>query len=211
MRDPARGPGDPAREETTRPVTAGSGHRMAAPANDPGDPARRPPTSAPATAAPTHGPEHPTPATAMPAHRPEHPVHPPATQAPAGAVPAQRPRAPARTTAAAPGETGPPREEPATAAEREPVRRGAGLAHGIADAVRRCPDVVDLSGGPFGTVATYLPGERVSGVALHEDGIEISVVVRLGRPLPEIADEVRAAVAPLADDLPVNVHIGGLT
>jgi hypothetical protein len=208
VRDPARGPEDPAREEATRPVTAGSGRRTATPANNPGDPAHRPPT-------PAHGPEppkHPTPATVMPAHKPEHPVHPPATQAPAGAVPAQRPRAPARTTAATPGETAsPPREEPVAAAEREPAGREAGLAHGIADAVRRCPDVVDLSGGPFGTVATYLPGERVPGVALHEDGIEISVVVRLGRPLPEIADEVRAAVAPLADDLPVNVHIGGLT
>lgn len=207
-----RGPENPAREEVTRPATAGSGHRMAAPANNPGDPAHRPPTPAPATATPAHGPEHPTPATVMPAHKPEHPVHPPATQAPAGAVPAQRPRAPARrTTAAAPGETGPSREEPAAAAEREPVRREAGLAHGIADAVRRCPDVVDLSGGPFGTVATYLPGERVPGVALHEDGIEVSVVVKLGRPLPEIADEVRAAVVPMAGDRPVNVHIGGLT
>ncbi|WP_326644013.1 hypothetical protein [Streptosporangium sp. NBC_01755] len=158
----------------------------------------------------------------MPAHRLEHPAHRPAT--PAEAVPAQRPRGPARTTAAAPGEkAGPAREKPAAAAERaseqatgraterDPARQESGLAHGIADAVRRCPDVVDLSGGPFGTVATYLPGERISGVALHEDGIEVSVVVKLGRPLPEIADEIRAAVVPMADDRPVNVHIGGLT
>ncbi|GAA3114687.1 hypothetical protein [Streptosporangium carneum] len=84
------------------------------------------------------------------------------------------------------------------------------LAHEIAEVVRRCPDVADLSGGPFGTVATYLPGERVSGVALREDEVEVSVVVQPGRPLPEIADEVRAAVAPLVGDRPVNVHIGGI-
>ncbi|MEV8633454.1 hypothetical protein AB0395_17510 [Streptosporangium sp. NPDC051023] len=84
------------------------------------------------------------------------------------------------------------------------------LAHEIAEAVRRCPDVADLSGGPFGTVATYLPGERVSGVALREDEVEVSVVVQPGRPLPEIADEVRAALAPLVGDRAVNVHIGGM-
>ncbi|MEU4830456.1 hypothetical protein [Streptosporangium sp. NPDC023615] len=81
----------------------------------------------------------------------------------------------------------------------------------MADAVRRCPDVADLSGGPFGTVATYRPGEMMPGVALREDEVEVSVVVRLGRPLPEIAEEVRAAVAPMAGGRPVNVHIGGVT
>nr|WP_184546006.1 hypothetical protein [Streptosporangium becharense] len=80
----------------------------------------------------------------------------------------------------------------------------------VAEAVRNSPDVVGLSAGPFGTVATYLPGERVPGVALREDEVEVAVVVRLGRPLPEIAAGVRAAVAPLVGDRPVNVHIGGV-
>ncbi|GAA4223588.1 putative alkaline shock family protein YloU [Streptosporangium album] len=84
------------------------------------------------------------------------------------------------------------------------------LAHEIAVAVRRCPDVADLSGGPFGTVATYLPGERVSGVAVRDGDVEISIVAQLGRPLPEIAEEVRTAVASLVGDRPVNVHIGGI-
>ncbi len=70
---------------------------------------------------------------------------------------------------------------------------------------------MDLSGGPFGTVATYLPGERLPGVALREDEVEISIVARMGRPLPEIADGVRAAIAPMVGDRPINVHIGGLT
>lgn len=84
------------------------------------------------------------------------------------------------------------------------------LVHEIADAVRRCPDVADLSGGPFGTVATYLPGERVAGVALRDDEVEVSIVVQMGRPLPEIAQEVRTAIAPLVGDRPVNVYIGGI-
>ncbi|WP_406312436.1 hypothetical protein OHA77_28065 [Streptosporangium sp. NBC_01639] len=84
------------------------------------------------------------------------------------------------------------------------------LAQEIADTVRRCPDVADLSSGPFGTVATYLPGERVSGVAVRDADVEVSIVAQLGRPLPEIAEEVRTAVAPLVGDRPVNVYIGGI-
>ncbi len=84
------------------------------------------------------------------------------------------------------------------------------LAYEMAEVVRRCPDVADLTGGPFGTVATYLPGKRLSGIALREDEVEVSIVVQRGRPLPEIADEVRAALAPLVGDRAVNVHIGGI-
>ncbi|WP_329085247.1 MULTISPECIES: hypothetical protein [unclassified Streptosporangium] len=110
-----------------------------------------------------------------------------------------------------PRETASPPRGTAVAREPEdPTREAASLAHRIADVVLRCPDVADLSGGPFGTVATYLPGERLPGVALRENEVEVSVVVRLGRPLPEIADEVRTAVAPMVGDRPVNVHIGGL-
>ncbi|MDP9849464.1 hypothetical protein [Streptosporangium lutulentum] len=92
----------------------------------------------------------------------------------------------------------------------EPTHETADLADEVADAVRRCPDVVDLSSGPFATVATYLPGRKVPGVALRDDEVEISIVARQGRPLPEVADEVRAAIASLVGDRPVNVHIGGM-
>ncbi|NUP01560.1 MAG: hypothetical protein HOV96_34740 [Nonomuraea sp.] len=64
-----------------------------------------------------------------------------------------------------------------------------------------------LSGGPFGTVATYLPGERVMGVCADEGKVEIAVVATLERPLPETADEVRRAVSDLAGGRPVNVRI----
>ncbi|WP_283137216.1 hypothetical protein [Rhizohabitans arisaemae] len=77
----------------------------------------------------------------------------------------------------------------------------------IAERVTTCPDVVGLSGGPYGTVATYLPGEMVSGVAVRDDEVEIHIVARYGRPLAEIAESVRGAVADLTGDLPVNVTV----
>ncbi|SDK14401.1 Asp23/Gls24 family envelope stress response protein [Nonomuraea jiangxiensis] len=81
---------------------------------------------------------------------------------------------------------------------------GAGV---IAERVRGCPGVAKLSGGPFGTVATYLPGDRLTGVSVDERAVEIAIVATLDRPLPEIADEVRRAVADLVGERRVNVRI----
>src|SRR5690606_24097024 len=76
-----------------------------------------------------------------------------------------------------------------------PPRRGeesyADLARALAERVRACPDVADLAAGPFGTIATYLPGGKVSGVAVRPGEVEIAIVARYGRPLPRIAEEVR--------------------
>jgi|GEM_PF-4441696 len=142
----------------------------------------------------------------MPAHRPDDPSRRPPVIPRQKSAPTRRPEAPAREPA------GRSREAPGQPREPEVSgRQTVDLAHRIADAVLRCPDVADLSGGPFGTVATYLPGERFPGVALREDEVEVSVVVRLGRPIPEIANAVRAAVAPMVGNRRVNVHIGGLT
>ncbi|MET8868707.1 hypothetical protein ABZW11_37750 [Nonomuraea sp. NPDC004580] len=67
--------------------------------------------------------------------------------------------------------------------------------------------MVRLSGGSFGTVATYLPGERLVGVSVRERAVEVAIVATLDRPLPETADEVRRAVADLAGDRPVHVRV----
>ncbi|WP_262379791.1 hypothetical protein [Nonomuraea sp. PA05] len=77
----------------------------------------------------------------------------------------------------------------------------------IADRALACDGVVRLSGGPFGTVATYLPGERLTGVHADDRAVEIAIVATLHRPLPQTADEVRGAVADLAGDRPVHVRI----
>ncbi|WP_344493239.1 hypothetical protein [Nonomuraea monospora] len=87
-------------------------------------------------------------------------------------------------------------------------RSGAGTeTRLIADRALACDGVVRLSGGPFGTVATYLPGERLTGVHADERAVEIAIVATLDRPLPQTADEVRGAVADLAGDRPVHVRI----
>ncbi|MEU8269064.1 hypothetical protein AB0B89_18085 [Sphaerisporangium sp. NPDC049002] len=98
------------------------------------------------------------------------------------------------------GTTGETPERPGTAREVPEER----LADRVADAVRACPDVASLAGGP---VATYLSGRTVPGVAVRETEVEVAVVVRYGRPLAEIAAEVRDAVGPLAPGLPIHVRI----
>ena len=80
----------------------------------------------------------------------------------------------------------------------------------IAAAVEACPHVVGLAGGVLGEVATYLPGRSVAGVVEHDDDVEVHVVVAWGVPLPEVADDVRRAVVPLAGGRQVTVVIDDL-
>ncbi|WP_330932420.1 Asp23/Gls24 family envelope stress response protein [Spiractinospora alimapuensis] len=83
----------------------------------------------------------------------------------------------------------------------------ARLAERVAAAARESPDVVDLSAGAFGTVHTVLPGDVVSGVSLSASRVEVGVVVRWGRPLPDVAADVRATVAAVVPDRAVDVTI----
>ncbi|MFF4127847.1 hypothetical protein ACFYYP_30340 [Microbispora rosea] len=100
---------------------------------------------------------------------------------------------------------GPPRQRD-PGAGREGEELGAS-ARRIADRVLSCPDVADLSRGPFGVVATHLPGGFVPGVAVRDDAIEVDIVARYGRPLPEVADLVRDAIGDLAGGRRVDVTI----
>ncbi|MDP8975686.1 MAG: hypothetical protein M3N28_04835 [Actinomycetota bacterium] len=77
----------------------------------------------------------------------------------------------------------------------------------VAEAVLACPGVVAMSGGALGEAASYLPGRRVPGVRATEEELEVHVVARWTSVLPEVADAVRAAVAPLAPGRPVSVFI----
>ncbi len=77
----------------------------------------------------------------------------------------------------------------------------------VAAAALGCPLVADLSGGRFGEVATYMPGRRLLGVRVVDSQIGLHVVAHWGGPLPEVADAVRASVAPLAGGMPVAVFI----
>ena len=66
----------------------------------------------------------------------------------------------------------------------------------VAAAALGSPLIAGLTGGRFGEVATYLPGRRLQGVREVDGMIEVHVVAKWGRPLPEVAEVVRAAVAP---------------
>ncbi len=77
----------------------------------------------------------------------------------------------------------------------------------VAAAAQGCPLIADLTGGRFGEVATYRAGRRILGVRMVDGEIELHVVAKWGAPLPEVAEVVRAAVAPYADGLPVAVFV----
>jgi len=97
--------------------------------------------------------------------------------------------------------TGPRAPAPAEAAE---------LADQIVAAVTSCPGVAGLTQIPGIPVATYLPGRTVSGVAVRAGEVEVCVVARYGPPLPQIAEQVRQAVAPLVPDRVVDVVIADI-
>ena len=80
----------------------------------------------------------------------------------------------------------------------------------VARVVEGHPSVAGLAPGTGVEVATYLPGRRVAGIRVHEAGIEVHVSVRYGPALPEVAAEIRRAVAPLAGNLPVLVFVDDL-
>lgn len=86
----------------------------------------------------------------------------------------------------------------------------AALADRIAAAVTGCAAVAGLADAPGGPVATYLPGRTVSGVAVRTGRVEVCVTARYGLPLPEVAEQVRQAVAPLVPDRVVDVVIGDI-
>ncbi|WP_338595358.1 hypothetical protein [Saccharopolyspora sp. SCSIO 74807] len=93
--------------------------------------------------------------------------------------------------------TEPSREEPPQIAER------------VAAAVRAHPAVAELHGGPFGTIASHLPGRRVTGVRAGSAGepVEVGVVLRLIDPLPGIVAQLRELVAEVTGPAPVDITV----
>lgn len=85
-----------------------------------------------------------------------------------------------------------------------PAAAAARLADQIARSVTGCPGVAGLADGPVGT---YLPGRVVPGVAVRDGAVEVAVVARYGVAITEVADQVRAAVEPLAPGWPVDVRV----
>lgn len=73
--------------------------------------------------------------------------------------------------------------------------------------VLACPAVAGLSGGPFGTVATYLPGRSVAGIRVGTDTVEVHVVVRYGPTVIDLVGQIRQALKGHTLDRPVDIVV----
>jgi hypothetical protein len=74
----------------------------------------------------------------------------------------------------------------------------AETARAVATAAVAIAGVHALYGGPFGEVATYVPGESISGVRIGSEHGEVHIVADLRRNLRDVAEDVRAAVEKLS-------------
>jgi hypothetical protein len=86
---------------------------------------------------------------------------------------------------------------------------GADLAN-VAAAVLAHPAVVRLDGGPFGTIGSHLPGRRrLLGIRIGvgDEPVEIAVIARLGTLLPQLAQELGAAVVAVLGPVRVDVTV----
>jgi hypothetical protein len=80
----------------------------------------------------------------------------------------------------------------------------------VAAIVRGCAGVSALDSGPFGEVASYLPGRIVPGVAVDDSRIRVQVRSEWGVPATDVAAQITAAVAHLAGPRPVDVTIADI-
>lgn len=96
------------------------------------------------------------------------------------------------------------------AAATPPPATPSDAAEAVAAAVSAHPGVARLDGGPFGTIASHLPGRRVVGVRLPPAAgapAEIAVVTHAGTPLPRLADELATLVKDVLGEVPVDVTV----
>jgi len=80
------------------------------------------------------------------------------------------------------------------------------LAEDVEAVVLALPGVVRLDGGRFGGIGTYLPGRRITGVRIDEEGTEVHIVVAGVEPIQTTAGRVQRAVSAIAP-MPVHVHV----
>ncbi|MBO2446411.1 hypothetical protein J4573_04875 [Actinomadura barringtoniae] len=80
------------------------------------------------------------------------------------------------------------------------------LSDRIAAAAQACTGVEGLS-AEGGKYVTYRAGTPVRGVVVGDGEITVCVVAATDRPVLETAEDVGAAVAPLADGRPVHVVV----
>ncbi len=96
---------------------------------------------------------------------------------------------------------------PDPAAERE------ALAERVSAAVLAFPGVAGAHGGRYNDIATFRPGGRLVGVRIGDgdEPVEVGVVLRLDRPIPEVVAELRRTVSRLCGGAAVDVTVGDVS
>jgi hypothetical protein len=86
------------------------------------------------------------------------------------------------------------------------------LAERVAAAVAAHPAVAGLHGGIYGSVTTYLPGRRLIGVRIGEgdEPVEVAVVLRADRPIPEAVRSLRREVSRLCGGAAVDITVADI-
>lgn len=78
----------------------------------------------------------------------------------------------------------------------------------VAGAVLSCVGVVGMHGGLAGEAASYLPGQRITGVRVLPDRVEVHVIARWPVTAAQVAEQIRAATTLAAHGRPVDVVVG---
>ena len=86
------------------------------------------------------------------------------------------------------------------------------LARAATEAALATEGVYSMGRGRFAEAATYEGSEKVSGVVVGPEELEIHIVARypLPKPIPEIAEEIMERVAPRAGGRRTNVVVDDL-
>jgi hypothetical protein len=86
------------------------------------------------------------------------------------------------------------------------------LAERVAAAVVAHPAVAGLHGGIYGSVTTYLPGRKLVGVRIGEgdEPVEIAVVLRSDRPIPDAVRSLRREVSRLCGGAVVDITVADI-
>jgi hypothetical protein len=86
------------------------------------------------------------------------------------------------------------------------------LARAASEAALATEGVHSMGRGRWVEAATYEGGEKVSGVIVRPEELEIHIVARypLPKPIPEIAGDIMERVAPRAGDRKTHVVVEDL-
>jgi hypothetical protein len=86
------------------------------------------------------------------------------------------------------------------------------LAERVAAAVAAHPAVAGLHGGIYGSATTYLPGRKLIGVRIGEgdEPVEVAVVLRTERPIPESVRSLRSEVSRLCGGAVVDITVADI-